>query len=71
MAKAKKGRSGCPDTPVIVELVKSTYQPTKAEMLEGFALKEPMTPEELAQLLLKNPINVRLIDKPRNRRTRR
>ena len=57
--------------PKTVEFVNSAYQPTKAEMLDGFALKEPMTPEELAQLLLKDPIDVRLIDKPRNRRQRR
>ena len=57
--------------PKTIELVRSDYQPTKAEMLDGFALKEPMTPEELAQLLLKDPINVRLIDKPRSRRPRR
>ena len=59
-----------PKNPKTVEFVSSAYQPTKAEMLDGFALKEPMTPEELAQLLLKDPINVRLIDKPRSRRRR-
>ena len=61
--------------PKTVELVKSTYQPTKRELEEGLTadLKKPdgSTPsmEEIAEALL-DTVNVRLIDKPRDRRRR-
>lgn len=57
--------------PKTVELVKSTYQPTKAEMEEEFAMDHPGTVKErmgaLADGLLQ-PIKPRWIDKPRKRR---
>ena len=55
--KRKKSRT--------VELVRSTYQPTKAEKNEEFEANATM--EELGKALTQ-PINVRWIDKPRNRR---
>ena len=51
--------------PKTVELVKSEYQPTKAEQKEEFRVDASM--EEIADAVL-NPVNVRWIDKPRNRR---
>ena len=59
--------------PKTVELVKSTYQPTKWELNEGMDAnlrkRDGSTPsmEEVAGALL-DTVNVRLIDKPRNRR---
>ncbi len=53
--------------PKTVELVKSTYQPTKAEQEEEFRAGASM--EEIADAVL-SPVNVRWIDKPRNRRKR-
>ena len=59
--------------PKTVELVKSTYQPTKRELKEGMDAnlrkRDGSTPsmEEVAGALL-DTVNVRLIDKPRNRR---
>ena len=59
--------------PKTVELVKSTYQPSKAEKEEAENLviskADGSLPslEELAQAVLR-PIKVRWIDKPRNRR---
>ena len=57
--------------PKTVELVKSGYQPTKAEMDEEFALRKPdgtaPTVEEIAQTFFQ-PANIRLIDKPSKRR---
>ena len=59
--------------PKTVELVKSTYQPTKRELKEGMDAnlrkRYGSTPsmEEVAGALL-DTVNVRLIDKPRNRR---
>ena len=54
-----------------VELVKSGYQPTKHKMEEEFSVhkkdgSEP-TLSDLTDALLQ-PVNVRLIDKPRQRR---
>ena len=57
MTKAKK--------PKTVELVKSEYQPTKAEQKEGLRVDASM--EAVADAILK-PVNFRWIDKPRNRR---
>ena len=59
--------------PKTVELVKSTYQPTKRELKEGMDAnlrkRDGSTPgmEEVVGALL-DTVNVRLIDKPRNRR---
>ena len=48
-----------------VELVKSEYQPTKAEQKEEFRVDASM--EEIADAIL-SPVNVRWTDKPRNRK---
>ena len=56
------------NSPKTVELVKSSYQPTKAEMEEDFRINA--TPEEIADALLA-PVKGRWIDKPRQRRQRR
>ena len=59
--------------PKTVELVKSTYQPTKRELAEGLTAdlqkQDGSTPnmEEIAGALL-DTVNVRLIPKPRDRR---
>ena len=54
-----------------VELVKSSYQPTKVDMDEEFTLRKPdgtaPTVEEIAQTVLQ-PASIRLIDKPSKRR---
>ena len=59
MKKSKK--------PNTVELVRSTYQPTKVEKGEEFHTSASV--EQMADALLR-PVNVRWIDKPRNRRAR-
>ena len=51
--------------PKTVELVKSEYQPTKAEQKEELRVDASM--EEIADAILK-PVNFRWIDKPRGRR---
>ena len=51
--------------PKTVELVRSGYQPTKAEMNEEFEVNTSM--EDVGKALMQ-PINPRWIDKPRNRR---
>ena len=62
-------------TPKTVELVKSTYQPTKRELKDGMnanlSKRDGSTPsmEEIAGALL-DTVNVRLIDKPRGCRRR-
>ena len=54
-----------------VELVRSTYQPTRAELAETEAMlpdvPEGTTLQQLARALLR-PVNIRWIGKPRNRR---
>ena len=50
-----------------VELVRSTYQPTKAEKCDEFQTDASV--EQMADALLR-PVNVRWIDKPRSRRAR-
>ena len=59
-----------PPKPKTVELVKSTYQPTKAEMNEEFTLRKPdstaPTVEEIAQAVF-HPASIRWIDNPRKR----
>ncbi len=59
--------------PKTVELVKSTYQPTKAEKDEEFKMDHPGTVrgrmDALAKGLLQ-PILTRWIDRPRSRRSR-
>ena len=51
--------------PKTVELVKSDYQPTKAEQEEEFQINASM--EELTRAVVQ-PIKPRWIDKPRNRK---
>lgn len=53
--------------PKTVEMVRASYQPTKAEQEEEFRVDASM--EEIADALL-SPVNIRWIDKPRNRRKR-
>ena len=53
--------------PKTVELVRSDYQPTKAEQEEEFQVDASM--EKIADAVL-SPVNVRWIDRPRNRRKR-
>ena len=50
-----------------VELVRSTYQPTKAEKCAEFQTDASV--EQMADALLR-PVSVRWIDKPRSRRAR-
>ena len=50
-----------------VELVKSSYQPTKAEREEGFCIDATL--ENLTKAMVQ-PIRARWIDKPRKRRKR-
>lgn len=51
-----------------VELVRSTYQPTKAEKEED--IRTGASFEQVADALLA-PVNPRWIDKPRNKRAKR
>ena len=53
--------------PKTVELVRSDYQPTKAEQEEEFQVDASR--EKIADAVL-SPVNVRWIDRPRNRRKR-
>ena len=48
-----------------VEMVKSSYQPTKAEQQEEFMTDASL--EQIADAVL-SPVDIRWIDKPRNRR---
>lgn len=59
-----KKRKHNPDHPTI-ELVKDTYQPTKAELEEDMRVRADF--EELACALVQ-PVNVRWIEQPRTRR---
>ena len=72
MEEAKNCKSGRPNKPVTVELIKSTYQPTQAEMKETFTLRKAdgsaPTIENIAQAVLRSPGKVRVIDRPRTRR---
>ena len=52
-----------PDRP-LVELAKSSYQPSKAELEEIIDLGD-LTPEEVAKALLQ-PVDVRYVSRPRN-----
>ena len=57
----------------VVELVRSTYHPTKAEMEEEFRIDHPGTVMEKMDALAKGllqPIKARWIDRPRSRRSR-
>ena len=57
--------------PKTVEMVKSTYQPTKAEMDEEFKMDRPGTVKERMEVLadgLLQPVKPRWIDKPRSKR---
>ena len=51
-----------------MELVRTDYQPTKAEKEEVFTIEASM--QEIADAVL-SPVNVRWIDRPRNRRLRK
>ena len=51
--------------PKTVELVKSSYQPTKAEKEEEIQINATL--DELGEAAVR-PVNIRWIDKPRNRR---
>ena len=58
--------------PRTVELVKSSYQPTKAELEEEISLDIPGDSvlermEHLAKAMMQ-PVNIRWISKPRSRR---
>ncbi len=55
-----------PLKPRTIELVKSTYQPTKAELQQT---NEPIPApfEEVAKAMVQ-PVKIRYIDKPRDRR---
>ena len=55
------------EKPKTVELVRSDYQPTKAEKEEEFEINATM--DELGDVLMR-PISARWIDKPRSRRKR-
>ena len=61
-----------PTPPSTIELVRSSYQPTKAEKEEGVRLDVPGETilERMERLgrALTSPVNVRWIDKPRSRR---
>ena len=58
--------------PKTVELVKSTYRPTKREMEEKFSLDVPgdtvMEKMENAARTLTKPVKIRWINKPRSRK---
>lgn len=54
--------------PKIVELVRSDYQPTKAEKEEVFYTDASF--EEAVDAVL-SPIDIRWIDQPRNRRSKK
>ncbi len=58
--------------PKVVELVKSDYQPTKAEHEEEFSVDLPgaTVAERMSAIgrALTRPVKVRWIDKPRRRR---
>ena len=60
------------NNPRTVELVKSSYQPSKAEMEEEFAVEVPgeTVEERMANLgrAITRTVGVRWIDKPRSRR---
>ena len=59
--------------PKTVELVRSTYQPTKSERDEEFKMDHPGTVKERMEALadgLLQPIKARWIDRPRSRRRR-
>ena len=51
-----------------VELVRTDYQPTKAEKEEILRVNASM--EEIADAML-SPVNIRWIDRPRDRRRRK
>ena len=54
-----------PSKPKTIELVKSTYQPTKAEVNEPICTDASF--EEAVKATLQ-PVKIRWIDKPRDRR---
>jgi hypothetical protein len=52
--------------PRTVELVRSSYQPTKAEMEEGWDAPEGLTLEQITKAVLQ-PVRIRWVGKPRSR----
>ena len=63
----KETQEDKPLKPKTVELVKTSYQPKKAELNEEFKIDAMV--EQIADALLQ-PVKVRWIDKPRTRRPR-
>ena len=53
--------------PRTVELVRSSYQPTKAEMEEEWEAPESLTLEQITKAVLQ-PVRIRWVGKPRSRR---
>ena len=53
--------------PRTVEPVRSSYQPTKAEMEEEWDAPEGLTLEQITKAVLQ-PVRIRWVDKPRSRR---
>ncbi len=50
-----------------VELVRSDYQPSRAELDDEWEVPEGLTFEQITKAVMQ-PVNVRWTDKPRNRR---
>ncbi len=68
-----RGRVTKKPKPKTVELVKSSYQPTKVEKDEEFKMDHPGTVKERMEALadgLLQPIKTRWIDRPRSKRSR-
>ena len=57
-----------------VELVRSTYHPTKREKMDGIPPLSDDAPEDITERMemlgqaITEPVDIRWIDKPRNRR---
>lgn len=56
-----------PSKPRTVELVRSTYQATRAEMEEEWDAPESLTLEQITRPVLQ-PVRIRRVDQPRSRR---
>ena len=56
-----------PSKPRTVELVRSAYQPTRAEMEEEWDAPESLTLEQITRAVLQ-PVRIRRVDQPRSRR---
>ncbi|MCY3789096.1 MAG: hypothetical protein OXH63_09950 [Gemmatimonadetes bacterium] len=53
-----------PEDRPTVEVVNSTYQPSKAELEEAIELPRGLTPDQVGQALMRQ-VNVRKIPRPR------